>query len=278
MAGSISACRLASAAAALAAAMSLAGAAAAGPKVFSLDQCADQYVLALAPRADVVGLSWRARDGDSYMRAAARGLPRHRASLESVLASRPQIVVREWGGARLMFRRLAHWGVRVVEIDDATDYAGVRANVRRVAAALGRPAAGEALIARMDAQLKAAHGAWRGRRALYLTPGGFTAGPGTLVGATLAAAGLTDAASGPGFSPTPLERLVLRPPEAAVLGFFDRASVRAQHWSQARSGVLISLIRGRTIASLPGSILGCPAWFAADGAVAIGGAAGDRRP
>ena len=41
--------------------MALAGPASAGPGVVSLDQCADQYVLALAPRADIKGLSYRAR-------------------------------------------------------------------------------------------------------------------------------------------------------------------------------------------------------------------------
>jgi len=33
-----------------------------------------------------------------------------------------------------------------------------------------------------------------------------------------------------------------------------------------------SLARGRAIISLPGALLGCPAWFAADGVAAIAGA------
>ena len=39
----------------------------------------------------------------------------------------------------------------------------------RVAAALGEPARGEALIAHMNAQLAASAGAWRGKPAIYLT-------------------------------------------------------------------------------------------------------------
>lgn len=122
-----------------------AGGASAAPRVFSLDQCADQYVLALMPRADIAGLSYRADDADSYLRAQAPGLPLRRASTESVLASGARIVVRYWGGDALMARRLAGRGLRVVKIDDAQDFAGVRADVRRVAAALGNPAGGEAL-------------------------------------------------------------------------------------------------------------------------------------
>jgi iron complex transport system substrate-binding protein len=237
--------------------------------VVSLDQCADQYVLALAPRGDIAGLSYRAVDADSYLRQQARGLPLRRASLEAVLAVRPDVVVRSWGGDQAMARRLGERGVKVVAIEDATNFEGVRADVRRVAAALGRPARGEALVARMDARLDAARGAWGGRRALYLTPGGFTAGPGTLVGAIMAAAGLRDAASAPGYAPVPLERLALQPPDGLVLGFFDRASLGTQHWPAARLEVVRQIAGSRVLAELPGALLGCPAWFAADAAAEL---------
>ena len=258
-------------------ALILAGAAAAGPRVVSLDQCADQFTLALAVRGDIAGLSRRARAPDSYLRAAAAGLPLRRTDLESVLAARPGLVVREWGGDGQLLRRLSARGVRVVTIDDASDFDGVRANVRKVASALGRSAGGEALIARMDAELAAAKGAWGGRRALYLVPGGFTAGQGTLVAAMMQAAGLRTAAAAPGFAPAPLEDLVLHPPDAVVLGFFDSASVSTQHWSLAGHPALRAAMRGRVAASLPGAILGCPAWFAADGARDLAAAARARR-
>jgi iron complex transport system substrate-binding protein len=244
--------------------------------VVSLDQCADQYVLAMAPRADIAGLSYRAVDADSYLGDRARGLPLRRASLEAVLAARPDLVVRYWGGDEAMSRRLRARGVRVVTIGDATDFEGVRADVRRVAAALGRPERGEALIANMDSELDGAHGAWSGRRALYLTPGGFTAGQGTLVGAIMAAAGLRGAASAPGYQPVSLERLTLRPPDGLVLGFFDPASSGTQHWPVARLGAVQRIARGRVLAELPGALLGCPAWFAADAAAELARAAAAR--
>ena len=253
--------------------MVLGGPALAGPAVVSLDQCADQFVLALAPRADIKALSYRALAPDSYLREAAAGLLLQRADLESVLAARPALVVREWGGDPALVRRLQARGVTVVGIDDAQDFAGVRANVRRVASALGRRPQGEALIARMDAELAAAKGAWGARRGLYLTVNGFTAGPDTLIGAMLRAAGMRDAASAPGFAPAPLEKLVLHPPDAMILGFFDPASAATQHWSLASHPALKATLRGRIAASLPGAILGCPAWFAADGARVLAAAA-----
>jgi len=246
---------------------------AAPPRVLSLDQCADQYVLALAPRETIAGLSPRADDEDAWLRSRARGAPLRRPTLETALAVRPDLVVRFWGGDPRLVRRLEASGARVVQIDEAADFDGVRANVRRVAAALDRRPQGEALIRDMDARLARSRGAWRGERALYLTPGGFTAGEGTLVGAMMAAAGLISVA-GPGYSPVSLERLVLTPPRLLVLGFFDTS--RRDRWGGGRHPQIRRLARSRAAASLPGSMLGCPAWFAAEGAERLAAAAPRR--
>lgn len=247
----------------------VAGAAGAAPRVYSLDQCADQYVMALSPREAIVGLSKRADDADAYLRSESRGLPLRRASNEAVLAARPDVVVRYWGGDQRLAQTLALRGVRVVKINDANDFKGVKDNIRAVAGALGRPEAGEQLIARMDGKLVASRGAWAGAGALYYTPGGYTAGRGTLIDAMMRAAGLSNLEEGVGFQPIPLERLALHPPAAIIRGFFDNVVDAFQRWSPGRHGVAERMARGRTIISLPGSILGCPAWFAADASLAL---------
>jgi iron complex transport system substrate-binding protein len=241
----------------------------AAPRIVSLDQCADQYVLALAPRDEIVGLSKRALNADSHERAAAVGLPKERPTLEAILGAKATVAVRYWTADARLPAALRARGIAVVQIEDARDFDDVRANVRRVAAALGRAPEGEVLIGRMDAELATTRGAWGGARALYLTPGGFTSGRGTLVGAMLAAAGLVNASDTEGYAPVSLESLVLNPPAALVLGFFRDLEAGRQHWTIAENGYLQDLARRRTIASLPGSILGCPAWFAADGARAL---------
>lgn len=241
----------------------------AAPRVYSLDQCADQYVLALSPREAIVGLSKRARNANSYLAAEVRGAPLRRATTEAVLAAKPQVVVRYWGGDDRLAADLAGRGARVVRIDDARDFPGVANNIARVAAALGQTPAGAALVARMEAKLAASRGAWGGAGAVYLTPAGYTAGTGTLIDAMLRAAGLDNLSGGGGFHALRLEALVLKPPTALVEGFFDAALEAFQRWSVGRHRVLRRLAEGRTLASLPGSMLGCPAWFAADGALAI---------
>lgn len=245
------------------------GPARASPKVFSLDQCADQYVIALAPRDSIVGVSPRVADADSYFRDLAEGLPRRRATAEAVLAAQPDVVVRYWGGDARLDQTLERRHMRVVRIDEAADFAAVRANLRRVAAALGAPAKGEALIARLDRQLEDAAGAGAGRPTLYLTSGGFTAGRGTLIDAILRAAGFANAAPDPGYAPVPLERLALNPPRSLVLGFFDGRGAAAASWGPGRRSLVARIARARAIDHLPATILGCPAWFAGDGVASL---------
>src|SRR5690242_2270837 len=112
------------------------------PRIVSLDQCADQYVLALAPRDQIVGLSRRALNADSGERALAAGLPQARASLETELSLKPTIAVVYWTLEARLPDALRARGVQVVQIDEAYDFDGIRGNIRKVAAALGQPAAG----------------------------------------------------------------------------------------------------------------------------------------
>jgi iron complex transport system substrate-binding protein len=236
----------------------LAGGAEAAPRVLSLDSCADQYVMGLTPRGSIAGVSTRADDADSRLRHLAKGLPMRRIDLETALAARPDVVVRYWGGEPRLLAALERRGVRIVTIPEATGFGDVRASVRKVAAAIDQRARGEAAIARMDAQLARAAGAWRGARALYLTPGGVTAGPGTLVDAVLRAAGMTNAETRPGYQTVSLEEMALSPPKTVVLGFFDTFQLSGDSWGVGRHRVLQRVAATRSVARLPGALLGCP--------------------
>ncbi|HYC74701.1 ABC transporter substrate-binding protein [Brevundimonas sp.] len=237
-------------------------------RVMSLDQCGDQYALALAPGAELA-LSPRADDPDSWMREAAAGRRRMRPTLESAMAFQPDVVVRYWGGDARLLARLEARGVRVVTIADAANFEGVRANIRTAASALGTPSRGEALIARMDARLRLAApaGGAPKRPALYLTAGGFTAGRGTLVDSILSAAGLVNLVGAPGFAPVSVERIVLWRPARFVLGFFDQS--RGDWRGPGRHPAVRRAAKGRVAARLPAASLTCPAWFAADAAAML---------
>ena len=243
----------------------------AAPRVVSLDQCADQYVLALSPREAIVGLSPRAVAPDSYLRDKAAGLPRIRATAEDVLAARPTVVVRSWGGSPALDAALARRGVRTLKIEEAAGFDDVRANVRRVAAGLDARAAGEAIFAGMDAKLAGGRGAWRGAKGLYLTSALFSAGHGTLIDAMLRAAGIDPVVPRSGYAAVSLERLTLSPPSLLVLGFFEGTSL--SRWAPGRTASFQRLAAHSRRVTLPATILGCPAWFAADGVEALAKAA-----
>ena len=237
-------------------------------RVMSLDQCGDQYAMALAPSAELA-LSPRADDPDSWLREAAAKHRQVRPTLEAAIGFQPDVVIRYWGGDARMLDRLQATGVRVVTIADATDFEGVRANIRTAADGLGSRDRGDALIARMDARLREAApptGAPK-RSTLYLTAGGFTAGRGTLIDAILGAAGMANLVKAPGFAPVSVERIVLWRPARFVLGFFDQS--RGDWRGPGRHPVVRAAARGRIAASLPAASLTCPAWFAADAAAML---------
>lgn len=247
----------------------VAGTAEARPlRVMALDQCADQYVLALRPDAELA-LSPRADDPDAWLREAAAGRRRVRPTLEAAIAFKPDVVVRYWGGDQRLLDRLEATGVRVVRIEDATDFNGVRRVIRIVSEGLAVPGRGAAMTARMDGVLRTAgtDPARAAPSALYLTSGGFTAGRGTLVDAIMKAAGLSNAAAVPYFSPVSVERIALFPPTRFVLGFFDQA--RADWRGAGRHPVVQKAAEGRVAARLPAAVLTCPGWFAADAAAML---------
>ena len=233
-------------------------------RVMALDQCADQYVLALAPDAELA-LSPRADDPDAWLRREAAGHRRLRPTLEAAVGFRPDVVVRYWGGEPRLLTALEQRGVKVITINDAVDLEGVRQNIRTAARDLGQVERGRRLEQRMDAKLARtapAGGTTKAPGAVYLTSGGFTSGPGTLMDAMMRAAGFRNLATAPGFGAVSVEQIALNPPARFILGFFDQ--LRADLRGPGRHPVVRRAAEGRTAARLPAASLTCPAWFAAD--------------
>src|SRR5262249_17927275 len=122
-------------------------------RIVSLDYCADQYVLALADRAQIAALSPGARRDDSYFRARAAGLRQVRPSLENVLALRPDLIARTWGGPWNAAEVYGRFHVPVLQLGDVHDFAGARAELLQAAGAIGQRARGAALVHDLDLRL-----------------------------------------------------------------------------------------------------------------------------
>lgn len=252
--------------------------AAAGLRVFSADFCADQLTLALADPAQIASLSPDAEKDFSFYRARAGGIRKQRADVEAVMAAETDVVLRFWGGDAARLERL---GFAVVTLDYASDFDGVKRNVRTAAAAIGREDAGEALVASIDWRLRALKAKGNtGVTALYVTPGGVTAGKETMIDSIFAAAGVDNRAAIAGLSywpPLSAEAVVADPPAFVVAGFFTSNAERINHWSAARHPALVKILKETPGLAPPADVLSCPGPQSVDAAEMIREAA-DARP
>lgn len=250
----------------------------AAPRVASLDYCADQYILTFADRKQIAGLSVDAESERSNLRMAARGLPQIPDRLEAVLAVRPDVVVRAWGGGLGLKQALARFGVAVVDLGYADGLAAVRANMRQVAAAVGHQERAETLIADMETRLAALASRTaslpveRRPSAIYMTPGGATSGPDTLVHEIMTAAGVRNhaaAGSALGWTAIDLETLVVDPPDAVVASFFDLRFLKTDMWRLGRHRAVQDFLSSRPVVYVPARKFACATWYVVDAAEQI---------
>jgi iron complex transport system substrate-binding protein len=243
-------------------------------RIVSLDYCADQFVLALADADQIAALSRGAHREDSYYHVRARGVRQVRATLEEVLALRPDLVVRNWGGPWDAEQAYARFGVPVLQVGDSPNFAAARTDLLDAAQALGHPERGESLVANLDLRLARLRAAAPGRRpaVMYLSAGGAVAGRGTMMDAVIDAAGGQNLRTEANWAMLPLERMVQAPPALIALGFFDSGRERVNAWSPSRHPALQrALAEGRTV-RLPPAAISCEAWYAIDAAEAIAAA------
>ncbi|HVC63374.1 MAG TPA: ABC transporter substrate-binding protein [Acetobacteraceae bacterium] len=192
----------------------LATPAAAVERVVSLNLCSDQMLVLLAPEK-VAALSPLARDPAlSFVATRAASLPVVRSSAEAVLRLHPDLVLAEAFGAQTTLALLEQEGVPVRRLAMPRDFGAIRAQTTRLAALLGVPGRGAALIAAMDATLRSVRPPAQRTTAVAWEPRGYTAGPGSLMDAILGAAGLTNAAEGHRLG---REALLRHPPDLLVV-------------------------------------------------------------
>ncbi|MGE4321645.1 MAG: ABC transporter substrate-binding protein [Sphingobium sp.] len=190
-------------------------------RIVSLNLCADQYLLALADRAQIAGLTRNAANPDMSAAAAqAAGFPILKGSAEEVLAIDPDLVVGVPARRSSMMAALSGEQYPMVDLTPAHSYADIVAQIREVAQAVGHPARGEALIARMDRELAAIPRPRRGGVAAHYQRRGFLTGTGTLIDDLMVRAGLVNLAGAlgkPVLSQLSLEELMVAQPDYLIV-------------------------------------------------------------
>lgn len=190
--------------------LALAGAGEAAPRrVASLNLCTDELLLMLGDPRQIVSVTHLAQQpAETRLWRQARRYRRNDGSLVSVAGLRPDLVLTMGGGARDRGRIARRLGIRVLDLPYPQSLADLGESVRAVSAALGRPAAGQAVMMQME-RLKTGRPA-QGADTIWLGGGGRTVAAGSLAAQWMALAGFRQRAmAGDRVS---LEQLLLRPP------------------------------------------------------------------
>jgi iron complex transport system substrate-binding protein len=208
-------------------------------RVVSFNICADQLVVALADPAQIVGVSPYATDPMlSAVAEEARAFRRVEWQVESMVPLNPDLVLIGPRDRSVTRRLLNTLGYRVFEVDFVSTIAAAREQIRQIAALLGHPERGDALLARLDAARARLAAVPRpdASSALLIGHAGYTEGPASLSAALMAEARLRPPAGAPagigGF--ISLESLVMMRPDLLVMSSLvekprDQGSVYLTH-------------------------------------------------
>lgn len=203
-------------------------AASAALKVASLNLCTDELLLLLAAPDQIVSVSYLAQQpAETPLWRQARHYRGNDGSLLSVAGLRPDLVVTMGGGGRDRLRIAGRLSIRTIDLPFARSLADVETSVTRLAAALGRPQAGAALLRRMAA-IKAS-APLRRRDTIWLGGGGRTVSANGLEAQWMALAGMRQRPiTGDRVS---LETLMLQPPAIVLRSDYRQGQYSAgQRW------------------------------------------------
>lgn len=208
------------------AASALLAAASVGIRAASLNLCTDELLLTLAGPGQIVSVTHLGQNpAETPLWREGRRYSSNDGTLLAVTSRRPSLVVTMGGGARDQMRIASRLGIKLISLPYAQSFADIETNVRTVADALGRPAAGAALLGRM-AKLRAT--APRTRvDTIWLGGGGQTVSPTGLEAQWMALAGLHQ-------RPLRGDRVSLETLVAAPPAILLRSDYRAGQYSRAQ--------------------------------------------
>lgn len=191
-------------------------------RIVSMNLCADQFLVDLADRGQVLALSEYARDPIlSSIAERARAWPVSRGSAEEVLALKPDLIITSRLRRQETRALLAGFPIKVLELSTARSFDDIVAQARTIAAAVGHPERGEALVAEMRAVLDALPPPPETRPvAVHYQRRGFVSGGETLMDELMGRAGLVNMAramDGAFVVRVPLERIVTTAPDYLLL-------------------------------------------------------------
>lgn len=190
-------------------------------RIVSINLCADQLVLALADRDQIAGLTRNAADPEMSGEAAkARGLPIFRNSAEQLLGTDPDLVIGMPARRSAAMRALSGEKFAILDLETADTIDAIYDSIRQTAVAVGHPERGEAMVAKMQADLAKIGRPGGGKVAAYYQRRGFMTGTGTLIDELMQRVGLVNLAGKlgkPPLSQMSLEEMVAAQPDYLIV-------------------------------------------------------------
>ncbi|KTE14338.1 ABC transporter substrate-binding protein [Sphingopyxis sp. H115] len=190
-------------------------------RIVSINLCADQLVLALADRKQIAGLTKNATDAEMSGEAAkARGIPLLSNSAEQILAIEPDLIVGMPASRSAALRALPERTYPLLDLDTANTLGEIYTSIRQTAVAVGHPARGDALIARMEGEMAGLPQPGKGRVAAYYQRRGYMTGTGTLIDELMTRVGLVNLAGKlgkPPLSQLSIEEMVAAKPDYLIV-------------------------------------------------------------
>jgi iron complex transport system substrate-binding protein len=193
----------------------------AASRIASINLCSDQYLLVLADKSQIASVTTLATDPDrSAEYAAAAGIAANHGAAEEIAAEVPDLVLADAFSDPATVALIRRIGIRVLVLPFSSDFDGIVANVRSVAKAIGAPARGEALAAKIAVEIQAPAGVFKNKPIVALVErGGYTQGTGSLLDEAITRAGgigLARIWGIKGYGTLPLERFVAAPVDLIV--------------------------------------------------------------
>lgn len=193
------------------------------PTIVSLNPCTDAILAEVADPQQILGISAYSHDpaASSMDLASARRFAAVHGTVEEVALLRPDLVIGSNFTPPASLAAMDRLGLRFEAFGIASTVEQSTAQVRAIARLAGHPERGEALVARIEAALKANRGpADAPIPALVWQGGGIVPGDQTLIADLLRRTGFANAAAARGLGQAdllPLESVVMDPPRLILV-------------------------------------------------------------
>jgi iron complex transport system substrate-binding protein len=226
--------------------------------IVSNNPCIDAILAEIATPGQIGAVSIYSQNPDSASAPLdwAQKLPALGTSAEEIIAAKPRLVLTGNLASSGTNAALAKAGVKTLAFGVPATIEENVAQVRQVAAAIGRDEAGEALVRRIEGTLAPA--AKFTRSAIIWQNGGFVAGKGTLQDSLLTRAGYRNASATYGLKQwdiLPLETLIRNPPDVIFMPLSAKGEdARAL---AARTRLLAHTGAKTRVANFPDKLLFC---------------------